>query len=165
MGVEQAREQRHQRDEEEIREGDAGERHREGEFLRVLREARREGAHDIRHADKRRREQRQLHDQHQGEDPVGEELRRRRPVRLTGRRVGRHEGGVEGALAEDGAEVVRQAQRHDEGVGDRADAHHGGDDDVADESCDPGDERPAADGQDLLQHPVTVARRRDARRG
>ena len=88
MGVEQAREQRHQRDEEEIREGDAGQRHREVEFLPDRPRSRARAARTtIRHAEKRQREQRQLHDQHQGEDPVGEELRRRRRLRLAGTRA------------------------------------------------------------------------------
>jgi hypothetical protein len=37
-------------------------------------------------------------------------------------------------LAEDGAKMVRDAQRHDEGVGERAGAHDGRHDHVAEES-------------------------------
>ena len=67
-------------------------------------------------------------------------------------RIGRHEGRGEGALGEDGAEMVGQAEGDEEGVGHRACAKHRGHDHVADEARDAGDERPPADGGDALDH-------------
>ncbi len=74
--------------------------------------------------------------------------------------VGRHEGDVEGPLAEDRAKMVRQPEGHHEGVGDRAGAHHGGHEHVAQE----------AGGRETSVQPPTermlrIMRRSIARRG
>ena len=50
---------------------------------------------------------------------------------LADARIGRHEGGVEGALGEDRAEMIGQPQRDEEGVGDRPGAEDRRQHDVA----------------------------------
>ena len=55
-------------------------------------------------------------------------------------RIGGHEGGVERAFAEDGAEMVGQAERDGEGVGEHARAKDRAHHDVADEARDRGRE-------------------------
>ena len=164
--VEKPREQRHQRDEQEIGERDAGQRHGEVEFRRIVRKPRRQQPHDPRHRQKRNDE----HDQPERRSisvkmRLCEAPRRRIAVRFVDPRVGGHEGGVERALAENGAEVVGQALRHHKGVGDGAGAQHGRHDDIAGEPRDAGDERPAADRQDLPDIVRPGARRRSSRTG
>ena len=67
-------------------------------------------------------------------------------------RKGWNESGVEGALAEDRPEMVRQAKGVGEGFVHDAGAQHRRQHDVADEAGDPRDEGPAADAENLLQH-------------
>src|SRR5581483_2325560 len=64
--------------------------------------------------------------------------------------------GVEGTLGEDGAEVVGQAQRHEECVGRGAGAEYGGEHDVAEKAADPRHQRVAADREDALDHQSVV---------
>ena len=85
-------------------------------------------------------------------DAVGEEFGRVDASLLEDARIGRHEGGGEGALGEDGAEMVGQAEGDEEGVGHGACAEHRGHDHVADEARDAGDERLPTDGGDALDH-------------
>ena len=59
-----------------------------------------------------------------------------------------HEGRVECALAEQPAKQVGEAERDEEGVGDRSAAERGGDQYVAKETEDAADERQAADGRE-----------------
>ena len=56
-------------------------------------------------------EQHGLHDQHQRRRRGSRRSARRRRPPFRAPRIGRHEGGVEGALAEDGAEMVRACAR------------------------------------------------------
>ena len=60
-------------------------------------------------------------------------------------RIGRHEGGVPGAFAENGAKMIGQALRHDEGVGEKAGAENGAEHDVAEEARGAREQRDAAD--------------------
>ena len=83
----------------------------------------------------RQRQQDDLRQQQQREDLVGEVLRARlRPPVSRTREIGRHIGGVEGAFAEDGAEMIGQAQGDDEGVHHQARAQHAAEHDVAHEA-------------------------------
>ena len=66
--------------------------------------------------------------------------------------IGRHEGGVEGALGEDGAEMVGQPQRDEKRVGHRPGAQHRRQDDVADEAGHARKQRKAADRQNAFDH-------------
>ncbi len=67
-------------------------------------------------------------------------------------RVSRHEGGVERAFGEDGAEMVGQAEGDEKGVGHGPGAEHGGHDHVAQEAGEAGDEREPANGGDAPDH-------------
>ena len=122
------RDQRHQ---QQIRKGDAGQFGREREAVRIGVEARRQHRNHLRREHERDGEQHGLHRNHQREDAVGEQLGRVRPVLGADARIGRHEGGVEGALGKDRAEMIGQPQRDEEGVGDRACAQDRGQHDVA----------------------------------
>ncbi len=150
--IEDAAVERHQRDQQQIRKGDARELDREREASRILAEARRQ------HVDHRRREHqrdRQQHDlarQQQREDAVGEQRGALRAALLADAGIGRHEGGIEGALGEDGAEMVGQPQRHEKGVGHRAGAQHRRQNDVADEAGDAREQRKSADREDAFDH-------------
>ncbi len=152
VGIEDARQQGHQGHEQEVGEGDPRQRHRQGEALAPLLEARRQGMDDVRHQRQGEVQQHELNDQHQGEDPVGEAPGGPRGARLREGCIGRDEGGVERPLAEDRTEVVRQAEGDDEGVGDRPGAHDGRHHHVPGEAGDAGDERPPADGEDGADH-------------
>jgi hypothetical protein len=150
--VEEPRQQRHERNEEKVGEGDARQRDGEIELHRILGKAGREPPHDPRHGEEGGREQADLHGEHEREHPVGEEPRRFRSARLVHPRIGWDEGGVEGALAEDSPEVIGKPQGNDERVRDHARAHESGHDHVAEEAGDARDERPAADRENLFQH-------------
>ena len=63
------------------------------------------------------------------------------PALLADAGIGRHEGGVEGAFGEDGAEMIGQPQRDEEGIGHRPGAEHRGQHDVADKAGDPRQQR------------------------
>ena len=143
--VEHARDDGDEGDEEKIGKGDARQRDGKLELLRILREAGRKKRDDERHREQRDDEECHLDEEHQRRDAVGKGLRGRRAFRLEQTGIGRNEGVVERALAEYGAEMVRDAQRHDECVSHRPDAHHRGDDDIAQEPGDARDERPTAD--------------------
>ena len=80
----------------------------------------------LRHEQPGDRQQDQLRQEQQREDAIGEQSRRSFAALAVNMRVGRNEGGIEGALGEDGAKAVGQAQRHEERISDRAGAedHH-----------------------------------------
>ena len=115
--IEDAAIERHQRDQQQIGKCDAGEIDRERVAAGIVRKARRQ------HIDHRRREHqrdRQQHDlarQQQREDAVGEQPGALRAALLADAGIGRHEGGVEGALGENRAEMIGQPQRDKKGVG------------------------------------------------
>ena len=68
-------------------------------------------------------------------------------------RIGRHEGGVEGPLGKDGAEMVGQPQRHEERVRYGTSAEDRREHDVARKAGQPRKKRVAADGEDASKHP------------
>ncbi len=153
--VQHRRELSDDRDAEEIRERDA--RQLDGERLLIgsVGEARREHADDLAHEDEREHEQDQLRHELPGEDFVGE-LRGGRcgaPAVFLGRaRVARQEGRAEGAFGEDGAEIVGQAERDHERVGDGTRAENGGHQHVAEESCDARERGEATDRSESTDH-------------
>ncbi len=69
----------------------------------------------------------------QREDAVGEQFCRGFALAVQ-MRIGRHEGGIEGALGEDRAKMIGQPQRHEKRVRDGAGAENRGEHDVARES-------------------------------
>ena len=150
--VEDAAIERDQRDQQQIGKGDAGEFDGERKPAGVARKARRQ------HVDHRRREQqrhRQQHDlarQQQREDAVGKHSGARGAALRADAGIGRHEGGVEGAFGEDGAEMIGQPEGDEKGVGHRPGAEHRGQDDVADEAGEPRQQRQAADREYALNH-------------
>ena len=144
--------QRRQRDEGEIGEGDARHADGERELLRVLGEARRDQRDELVGVDERGDEQHDLRDEQQGEDAAGETIGGLVPLRDQHARIGRHIGRVERALAEDGAKLVGQPQRDDEGVGERADAHHRADHQIAGEAGQPRQGGEPADREEVAVH-------------
>ena len=150
--VEDAAVERHQADQQQIGKGDAGELDRERKAARVLAEAGRQQIDHPGRESKRRREQHDLHRQQQREDAIGEQPRRIRAARAADPRIGRHEGGVERALGEDRAEMVRQPQRHKERVGHRPGAQHGRQHDVAQEAGHARQQRNSTNCQDAIDH-------------
>ena len=152
QGIEDAAVERDQRDQQQIRKGDAGELDRQREALGIAREARRQ------HVDHRRREQqrhRQQHDlarQQQRENAVGEQCGALRPALLADAGIGRNERGIEGAFGENGAEMVGQPQRHKEGIRRRSRAEDGGEHDVAHKAGDAREQRQPADREDAINH-------------
>ena len=99
-----------------------------------LRKARRQHVDHRRRENKRDRQQHDLARQQQRENAVGEQPGALRPALLANAGIGRHEGGIEGALGEDGAEMVGQPQRHEKGVGRGSGAEDRGQHDVARQS-------------------------------
>ena len=99
-----------------------------------------------------------LRGQQQREDLTGEMLRLRGAFRLENARIGRHIGGVERALAEDGAEMVRQAESDVESIRQPARAEHGAEHHVAQETREPRQEREAADREKMLVHELFLTR-------
>ena len=70
--------------------------------------------------------------------------------------VGRHEGGVEGALGKDRAEMIGQAERHEESVGDRPRAEDRRQHDIAGKTRQAREKRIAADGEDAPEHAAVL---------
>ena len=125
--------------------------------LGVACEARREQPDHLGREEEREREQHDVDGEQRRGDLVGEAPRRRLAVLLERAGIGRHEGGVEGAFGENGAEMVGQAEGDEEGVGDGAGAENGGHDHVADEAREARDERQPADGGDAPNHALSRA--------
>ena len=103
----------------------------------------------------------QQHDlarQQQREDPVGEQPGARWPALLADARIGRHEGGVEGALGENGAEMVGQPEGDKKGVGHRTGAEDRRQHDIADKAGDPRQQRQTADREHAINHRWTSLR-------
>ncbi len=146
--IEDARLQRHQRDEQQVGEGDARELDRQTERLGIVAQAGRQCGHDVGHEDDHQRRERQQ-DRNQRRLRLARELQRRRPAAIV-QRAGeqRHEGLVEGALGEQAAEEVGQLERDEEGVGHRPGAGDGGDHHVAGEAGDAAQQGEAADRGD-----------------
>ena len=78
---------------------------------------------------------------------LGEGARRLPALALQALGKQRHEGGIEGALAEQAAEQVGKAEGDEEGVRHRPAAQRGGDQDVAKKAEDAAQQRQAADGR------------------
>ena len=72
-------------------------------------------------------------------------------------RIGRNERGVEGALGENRAKMIGQAQRHEKCVRHRPRAENRGEHDIARESGQPRKKRITADGEDASKHAPLLA--------
>ena len=101
-----------------------------------------------------------LRGKQQREDAVGEQSGRRFALAVQ-MRIGRHEGGVEGALGEDRAKMIGQPQRHEERVRHRPRAENRGEHDVARKSGQPREQRVTADGEDASEHAPLLAHIRE----
>ncbi len=115
-------------------------------------EARRQHIDHDRRESQRHRQQHDLACQQQRENAVGEQPGAHRPALLANAGIGRNERGIEGALGEDGAEMIGQAQRDKEGVGHRPGTEDGGQDDVADKAGHPRQQRQPADREHAVNH-------------
>ncbi len=154
--IEDAAVERDQRDQQQIRKGDARELDRERIAARIFRKTRRQDVDHLRSEQQRQGQQHDLACQQQGENAVGKQAGPLRTPLLAQARIGRHKGGVEGALGEDGAEMIGQPQRHEEGVGGRPGAQHRRQHDVAEKAGDPREQRVAADREDAFNHRSVV---------
>ena len=144
-GVEDAGEERGQRDQDDVGEGDAAVLDGEGEAL-VAGEAARHREHEPGHGDLAGDGEEDEDEAEAGEGVAGEALGVLAAFDLLGEE--RHEGEVEGALGEEAAEHVRQGEGDEEGLRHRAGAEERGHDDVAGEAEHARDERPAADAEE-----------------
>ena len=106
----------------------------------------------LRHEQPRHHQQHDLRQEQQREDAVGEQPRRGLAALAVDMGIGRNEGGVESALGEDRAKIVRQPQRHEKRVRHRPGAEDRREHDVARKACQPRKERIAADGEDTTEH-------------
>ena len=150
--VENATVQGDQRDQQQIGKGDARELDRQPITARVTGEAGREHIDHCRREQQRDGKQHHLAGQQQREYAVGEQAGAMRPALRQDARIGRHEGGVEGALGEDRAEMVGQPQGNEERVSDRAGAQDRRQHDVADKAGDARQQRKTADREDAFDH-------------
>ncbi|MFK4406846.1 hypothetical protein ABH991_003880 [Bradyrhizobium ottawaense] len=150
--VEHAAIERHQRDQQQIGKGDPGQLDRELALLGIVTEARRQDAHGLRHEQPGDDEQHHLRGQQQREDAVGEQLCRPLPLLAMDMRIGRHPGGVEGALGEDRAEMIGQPQRHEKGIGHGAGTEDRREHDVAGKPRQPREQRVTTDREDASEH-------------
>ena len=92
-------------------------------------------ANHLRREQERECEQPEIEHNQSGGDLVGEQFGGGKPSLLESARVSRNEGGGEGALGEDGAEMIGQPESDEEGVGDRPGAEDRGHHHVADEAA------------------------------
>ncbi len=152
MGVERAHVQREERHEQEIGEGDAREIDGEREFLRPVVEAGRQQPDELRREDPDQKQDDDLRSEQQRIDLAGEFLGRLASLLLQRLSVTGNEGGVEGALAEDGAETVRQALGDEKGVRNETRAHHGRLHGERKEAGDAREKREAADRKEIANH-------------
>ncbi len=129
--VEHARHQRDERHAQQIGHRDARQQHGEVELLRRLAEARRQAVHQERHGDFGDDDDHQEDEHQAGQRLLGELARHLPPFALEALGEQRHEGGVEGAFAEQAAKQVGKAEGDEEGVGYGAAAEDGSDEDVA----------------------------------
>ena len=117
IGIEDAGEQRLDRYQREIGEGDAGERHGEIVADRIVGETRRQQADHLRGEDERKRQQHEIDGDQRRGDLIGEQFGGGEPGLLQGARIGGNEGRGKCAFGEDGAEMVGQPEGDEEGVG------------------------------------------------
>jgi hypothetical protein len=144
-GVQHARDEGRQRDEEDVGEGEAAVFDGEVEAF-VTREARGHGVNERGHEDDAEDgEDRQDHD-HRGPCVLREA--EGVLVRLHALGEHRHEGHVERPFGEEAAEEVREREGDQERLGHRAGAEEGRDQDIAGEAEDARQERPEADGHE-----------------
>ncbi len=129
--IERARHQRHDRHAQEVRHRDARQQHRQVELLRHDIEARRQPVHQKRHRHFGDDRHDQQDEQEAGHRVLGEAAGRLAPFALELFGKNRHERRIEGTLAEEPAEQIREAERDDERVGHPARSKRGGDQDVA----------------------------------
>ena len=132
--VQHAAEQRDQRHEQQIGEGDAREIDGEREFVGVVGETGRDDDHQPGHGDLDQNREDDQRTKQYGERLLGEGLGGAVALGLEAAREQRHEGGRQGALGGQPAEQVGEAEGDDEGLGDRPGAEHRGDQDVAHET-------------------------------
>ena len=154
--VEHAAVERHQCDQQQIRERDAGEFDGELPLRRIVGKSRRQKCHRLRHERQRKDEQNDLRREQQREDAIAEKFRRFLAVLALDMGIGRHEGRIECALREDRAEMVGKPQRHEKGVGHGPGAEDRRKHDVAREPCDPRQKGIAADGENSPEHPLLL---------
>ena len=121
-------------------------------MLRLARKARRQHLDHLRRENERQRQQYDLRREQQREDTVAEAAGRFRAALGANARIGRNEGGIECALGENGAEMIRQPESDEESIGDRPGADDGRKHDVTQKACQPRQKRVAANGENLPDH-------------
>jgi hypothetical protein len=157
--VENAAIERDEAHQQQIGKGDAGELDGNGEAVRVFPVAGGQQRDHRGREQQREREQRGLHGDQHGEDAIGEQARGVGAALVADARIGGNERRVERPFREDGAEMVRQPQRDEERIGDRAGAENRRQHDVAHEAGHARQQRETTDGQNAIEHPVSASRR------
>ncbi len=125
---------------------------RERKPLRIAGKAWRQQLDHRRRKEKRCRQQHDLACQQQSENPIGEKAGALGAPLLADARIGRDEGGVEGAFGENGAEVIGQAKRYEKCVGHRPGAEHRSENNVAGKPGDPRQQRQPTDRKNAFNH-------------
>ena len=120
--VQHPAEQGHERNQEDVGEGQARELHGQVELARLVGEARRQHVHEPGHHDLGDDDERQQRPQQNGQYVFREGLGRLAPVALQRPGKERHEGRVERAFREQPPQEVGQLEGDEEGVCDRAPA-------------------------------------------
>ena len=162
--VEHAAIQRHQRDQQQIRKRDPRQRNRQFAARRIVLEPRRENGDHLRHEPPAPATSRTICAASSSVKMRSANSLRRGFALAVQMRIGRNEGGVEGALGEDGAKMIGQPQRHEKRVRHGAGAENGGEHDVARKSGQPREQRITADGEDASEHAPLLAHIRAERR-
>ena len=157
IGVERARMQRDEGDEQQVGKGDL--RHRDGEpqLFRIGIEARRQELDELRREQPGERQKQHLRGEKQGENLARKALGRGSAFAFEHARIGGHIGGVEGAFAENRAEMVGQTEGDIEGIGEHARAQHGAERHVAEKPGCPRQQGEKADREQILVHRAIIA--------
>ncbi len=157
--VQRSRVQGHQRDEREIGKGDARHADGEGEFLRVLFEARSDEFDELRREAYASASSASCEISSRVKIRLEKILARLIALRDQHPGIGRHIGRTEGALAEDGAKLVGQAKGDEKRVGERAGAQDRRDHQIAREPGQPRQRGEPAYGNEVSVHALTSNQR------
>ena len=158
MRVEGAAVERHQRDAQEIGEGDPRQDDGVVELGGIVFEAMGKHPDELRREEERQREKHDLRSEQDREDLARKGLGLAGALGFQHPCIGGYVGRVECALAKDRPEMVGQAERHEEGVRQSASAEDGAEQDVAKKAGGPRHEGQAADREEMPVHQFRLSR-------
>ena len=150
--IEHAAIERHQGDQQQVRESDPGQFDRESKARGIARESRREHIDHSRSEYQRNRKQHDLACEKQREDAIRKLPGTYAAALFPNAGVSGDKGRIEGAFCEDCAKVVGQAQRDKECVRHWTGTQDGRQYNVAGEAGDAGEQCKATDGENSINH-------------